>query len=182
MMSWGMAKEDEQQAVGDAAGRDAAAQAFAPGEAPPKKSRRLLIVIAAAVLLLAGAGAGAYLFFFGGTKEEEKAEAKAPPPKPSIYFTLPGMIVNMDSGGGRSNFLKVTVSLELDSDADVSRIQKMTPRIVDGMQGFLRTLRPEDVRGANALARMRGELLDRVNRAVAPSEVKDVMLLEALIQ
>ena len=76
----------------------------------------------------------------------------------------------------------MSISLELDSAADVPRIQAVMPRIVDNMQAYLRELRADDLRGSAGLFRLREELLARVNAAAQPAKVNDVLFQEVLVQ
>ena len=56
------------------------------------------------------------------------------------------------------------------------------PRVVDNFQIYLRELRIEDLRGSGGVYRLREELLARVNAAVAPVKVTDVLFKEMLVQ
>ncbi len=62
------------------------------------------------------------------------------------------------------------------------RISAVMPRIVDNFQIYLRELRIEDLRGSDGIYRLREELLARVNAAVAPVKVTDVLFKEMLVQ
>jgi flagellar FliL protein len=174
-----VAKENEAQEAPAAGGGGGA-----PAEPKRRVSRRLLLfVILPLVLLLAG-GAGYYFFFFKKAQDEAaKAEKPPPPPKTYVFYNLPGFVVNLPSStAGRTSFLKVTISLELDSPADVPKVQSVMPRIVDHVQSYLRELRPEDVKGTAGISRMRQEMLNRVAAAAPGAKVDDVLLQELLLQ
>jgi flagellar protein FliL len=150
--------------------------------------RRGLIIVAAAGLLLIG-GTGGVLYFTGlagkllGTNKVETAEAAAAlPPKPSVFLDLQDLLVNLNSTGRKASFLKISVSLELEDQADTARIQAVMPRIIDNFQVYLRELRVEDLRGSGGIYRLREELLARVNAAASPVKVKDVLFKEMLVQ
>jgi len=163
----------------------------AEGEAPSGKGgkKKLIMIAGGAVGLLLVAAAG--LYFTGmldslmGKKhaaEAAKAEAAAPP-KPLVFFDLPDFLVNLNSGGARkASFLKLSVSLELEKQEDTARLQAVMPRIVDNFQIYLRELRVDDLRGSGGIYRLREELLARVNAAVAPVKVNDVLFKEMLVQ
>ena len=53
---------------------------------------------------------------------------------------------------------------------------------MDNFQVYLRELRVEDLRGSAGVQRLREELLMRVNAAVHPIEVRDVLFKEMLVQ
>ena len=56
------------------------------------------------------------------------------------------------------------------------------PRVVDNFQVYLRELRLEDLGGSAGLFRLKEELLFRVNRAVDPVQVTDILFREMLVQ
>jgi flagellar protein FliL len=158
------------------------------GEGRKSGKKRLILFIALPVLLLAGTAAG--LYFSGvaqvllGTKKEEtaKAEAPPPPPKEAVFYDLPDMLVNLNTGGKKSNFLKISVGLQLESKEDQAKVQQVQARVVDTFQSYLRELRLDDLRGSAGLYRLREELLLRVNAAVSPTKVDDVLFRELLVQ
>ena len=152
--------------------------------------RKLILFVAAPVLLLLAVGAGLYLMGFFGShaaateaangKEAEKGKDKEG--KPPAFFEVPEMLVNINSGGKRTGFLKISISLELDDPASLPQVQALLPRIRDNFQTYLRELRVEDLKGSAGLYRLREELLLRVNAAVAPAKVNDVLFNEMLVQ
>jgi flagellar FliL protein len=163
---------------------DAADAAPAEGAAAGGGGKKKLIIIAAAglvVLLLLGGAAGAYFMgFFGGGKKVEEVKP-AEPPK-TTYLPLPDLLVNLSSAGRRNNFIKLKITLELAKPEDEGRVKAMQPRIVDNFQTYLRDLRVEDLQGAQGLMRLREELLLRINAAVAPAKVTDILFQEMLVQ
>jgi flagellar FliL protein len=72
--------------------------------------------------------------------------------------------------------------LELTNTADINRVELVKTRIVDNFQVYLRELRLEDLQGAAGMYRLREELLTRVNAAVRPAQVKDVLFKEMIVQ
>jgi len=74
------------------------------------------------------------------------------------------------------------VQLELANQADLAAVEAVMPRVVDQFQTYLRELRVRDLRGSAGIYRLQMEVLTRVNAAVAPVEVKDVLFQEILIQ
>jgi flagellar protein FliL len=147
-----------------------------------KLDRKKLIIFGAAGLVALLLAVGAYAYFTGtigrlmGHKTQE-----APPPKPLVFFDLPDFLVNLNAGAKKSNFLKLTVSLQIEKQEDAPRIQAVLPRIIDNCQIFLRELRIEDLRGSGGIYRLREELLARVN-AASPVKVADVLFKEMLVQ
>jgi flagellar protein FliL len=152
--------------------------------APRSGRKKLIIFIAAPVLALLLIGAGLYFTgmlsrFMGGAKAEAQEEKV---PKESVFFDLPDILVNLNGSGKKASFLKMSVSLELDSAADLPKLQAVLPRIIDNFQVYLRELRVEDLKGSGGMYRLREELLLRVNAAVAPAKINDVLFKEMLVQ
>lgn len=148
-----------------------------------KLDRKKLILFGAPGLLIILLGAGAYFYFHGALDGllGRKTEIAAPPPKALVFFDLPDFLVNLNSSARKSNFLKLTVSLQIDKPEDQVRLQAVLPRIIDNCQIFLRELRVEDLRGSDGIYRLREELLRRIN-AVSPVPVEDVLFKEMLVQ
>jgi flagellar FliL protein len=92
------------------------------------------------------------------------------------------MLVNLNSTGRKASFLKLSVSLEVGSDADRAALTQLQPRVIDNFQVYLRELRIEDLRGSAGLQRLREELLMRVNAATYPTVVRDVLFKQMLVQ
>jgi flagellar FliL protein len=184
------AKDAKKEAKDDKPDDAAASEGEAEGgEAPKTKKlagKTLVLFVAAPLLFLAGAGGTAYfLGLFGGGKHDEHAEAEEAskkPPKPAVFYNLPELLVNLNAQGRRGNFLKISLSLELDDAADIPRVEAVLPRIVDAFQSYLRELRPEDLRGSSGMYRLREELLARVNASANPAKVNDVLFKEMLVQ
>lgn len=148
---------------------------------------KLLLMIGLPVLLLAGVGGGLYatgavdkaLAMVTGSAGEG---AKSASVKPSVYYDLPVMLVNLNSSGRQTNFLKIHVSLEVASKKDIEHLKAVQPRIIDNFQVYLRELRIDDLSGSAGLQRLREELLLRVQAAAGQAEVRDVLFKEMLVQ
>ncbi len=161
------------------------------GEGSPEKQggkKKLLLFIALALLLVVGGAAAAY--FTGLLQplialvegEDEAAVEETTAPAQVVFYDLPEILVNLNTGGRKSRFLKIRVSLELENAEDVERIETVMPRIIDNFQVYLRELRVEDLKGSAGMYRLREELLTRVTLAAAPSRVNDVLFKEMLVQ
>ena len=144
----------------------------------------LFVILPALVLLLGGAGAAFVFGLFGGGAADQAAvkEEKAPAPKQTVFYDLPEMLVNLNAKARRPTFLKIRVSLEVNSMDDVSKLSPLGPKITDNFQVYLRELRAEDLRGSAGMARLREELLRRVTIAAKPIEIHDVLFREMLVQ
>ncbi len=195
--------------MSDAPSKDVAAtdDAITPIDDGGKGGKKKLLLIIAPILLLVGGGAG--LYFSGmldkmlGKSTEHAAEGEAGKEGDHAakegekegeggeghggaevsFLKIPDMIVNLNTAeGGPPRYLRLSVQLELANAADMAAVEKVLPRVVDQFQTYLRELRVQDLRGSKGMYRLQMELLSRVNAAAAPTQVKDVLFQEILIQ
>lgn len=157
------------------------------GARPPGSKKKLLLIIGLALLVVVGGSAGAYFsglldpviaLLMGDPKKNEEVAAL----KGAVFYDLPELLVNLNTGSRKPTFLKIRISLELEDEKDIQAVQTMMPRIIDNFQVYLRELRVEDLKGSAGMYRLREELLTRVSTASAPSKVNDVLFREMLVQ
>ena len=175
------------------------------------KTLVLFIVLPALLLLGAGGGAAFFLLKPGAAqhadagdhakgkakknhgkgkeKGGEHGSAKADPNAPVVtegdgvyYVKLPQMLINFSTDDGRPAFLKLKLTLEAPDEDVAYAVEPELPRIMDQFQGFLRELRMDDISGSAGTARLRLELLRRVNLAIAPAQMNAVLIEEMLVQ
>lgn len=165
---------------------DAESDELESESAKPKFSgKKIVLFFVLPAIVLAAVGGGLMMSGILGGEEDKAvahAEQAALPPVEAVFFDLPEMLVNLNTTGRRPVFLKMKVSLELMDEGDVSRLKSLSPRIIDNFQVYLRELRIEDLRGSAGIYRLREELLARVNAAVRPAKIKDVLFKEMLVQ
>ncbi|MGZ3402519.1 MAG: flagellar basal body-associated FliL family protein [Phenylobacterium sp.] len=175
--------------------------------AKPKKKLPLMMLIAgaAAMVLVLGGGGGAAYFFLLKPKPEAAAgkDGKKKPaakkkgdkdkkddktaavvkegPDGVLFYTIPDVVVNMQTADGKPTFLKLKLTLELPDQATVDDLEPNMPRLQDMFQTFLRELRPEDLSGSQGSYQLRMEILRRVNLVIAPSKANAVLIEEMLI-
>ena len=165
-----------------------------------KGKGKLLIILAGAVVLLGGGGAAAYfLGFFGGSAAQHAApeHASAPaakeggakgkageggPAEDVTFVELPDMLVNLQAESSRPRYLRLRVAVEVEDDKAAAAVKALTPRVLDSFQMFLRSLTVDDVQGSAGMERLKEEMLARVNIAVEPGRIRDVLFKEILVQ
>lgn len=161
---------------------------FDDGETPQKKFSGKKVILFVILPLLLLIGGGAFLYFsdiLGGGAEEVAAEEMAAEMKkeePIYYDNIPPILVNLQSEGRRSQFLKIKVVLQVGADKDIVTLQEVMPRVLDNFQVYLRELRMQDLQGSAGMYRLRQELLMRVTAAAYPAEIRDVLFQEILLQ
>jgi flagellar FliL protein len=162
-------------------------------------AKKLVLFVVVPLFLLAGTGAG--LYFTGtldkflekdATAEGEHAAADAHGKvikdehgkiiSGAAFLEIPNMLVNLSTPDEQPRYLRLKVQLELANQGDLAAVQAVMPRVVDQFQTYLRELRIKDLRGSAGIYRLQMELLSRVNAAAYPTEVKDVLFQEILIQ
>ena len=185
-----MADDDdlENEEVGGA-DEDADGEEGGSSEGASKSKKKLIIIVAVLLLVVGGAAAA----FFTGLLEplismitgKDSSSAVASGEAPDgigLFHDLPEVLVNLNTAGRKSQFLKMKVSLEVASEQDKLIIDAVKDRVMDNFQVYLRELRIEDLQGSAGMYRLREELLRRVRAATAPAQVKDVLFKEMLVQ
>ena len=114
----------------------------------------------------------------GGKAEGSKSEAASGSP----FMDLPDIVANLNGGPRRTVFVKLKTKLELARPEDQAILQAAMPRVLDLFQGYLREMRPEELRGTAGTYRLREELLARTNLAAPPARVVAVLFTEMLVQ
>jgi flagellar FliL protein len=98
-----------------------------------------------------------------------------------VFYTMPDIVVNMQTPDGKPTFLKLKLTLELPDHNTADALDADGPRLQDVFQTFLRELRPEDLAGSEGTLQLRTELKRRVDLVIAPSKVNAVLIEEMLI-
>ena len=162
---------------------------LAEGLEQKKTSGKRIIIIAAVVVVALVLGAGGYFFFMSGDDEhandlaQGEADSKLIEEQATelLFLELEPMLVNLDTAGGKPKYLKLTISLEVDKQTSLDELNIKMPRIIDQFQSYLRQLRIEDLNGSAGMFRLKEELLIKVNEAVYPTRVNDVLFKEMLV-
>ena len=156
--------------------------------------KKKLIIIVAVVLLLAGIGAGVFFSGILGGDEpaseevaaeegpEGEATAAAEESDVPVYYEMPEFLVNLNTGGSKVSFLKMSITLEVSNQEGIATIEANLPRIQDSFNTYLREVRASDLSGSAGMYRLREELLARVNKAVSPAKVNNILFKDFLVQ
>ncbi|MEQ1789892.1 MAG: flagellar basal body-associated FliL family protein [Rickettsiales bacterium] len=156
------------------------------GAASSKKSKKKKIIIIAILLLLIGGGVGGYMMFSGKTEHIEKeavdVDEHGNPINKAVYYTMPQFLVNLNTSTKSQVFLKATVVLEVAKETDIPFIESNLPRLVDGINTYLRELRSSDLAGSAGIQRLREEILLRVNKSIEPVQINEVLFKEIIVQ
>ena len=172
------------------------------GGGKKKLPLKLIIIGAVGALVVLGGGGTAAFFFLKPPPGAAQAHKPAKPHKPEkpeggkpdpnapqvkdgpdgvVFYTLPDIVVNMQTADGKPTFLKLKLTFELPDHETADSLEPQMPRLQDMFQTFLRELRPEDLSGSQGSYQLRMEIQRRVNLVVAPSKVNAVLIEEMLI-
>src|SRR4051812_23085670 len=167
----------------------AAVEEAPASEAPKRKKfsgKKLVLFILLPVLLLGGGGAAAYFLLLKKEPAAEEAAAAAEAPaadEPQVYVSLEKPLqVNLVGTGKRLPYLNLDLWLAVKTEEDAKKLEGVMPKVIDQFQVYLRSLRIDDLQGADGVQRMRDELLMRAKAAAKPVEVEDVLIKSMLAQ
>lgn len=149
--------------------------------APAKKSKMPLIL--GLVLAIAGGGGGFFAVSSGMIGASKGDESQAEDEKvivedmPAIAFVpLDPMIVSLPSGGV-STHLRFSAQLEVNPE-HVAEVETLKPRIVDVLNGYLRAVEIAELSDPAVLVKLRGQMLRRVQVVVGDGRVRDLLIME----
>ena len=167
----------------------AAVEEAPASEAPKKKKfsgKKLVLFILLPVLLLGGGGAAAYFLLLKKDPAVEEPAAAAEEhaaDEPQVYVSLEKPLqVNLTGTGKRMPYLNLDLWLAVKTEEDAKHLEAVMPKVIDQFQVYLRSLRIDDLQGADGVQRMRDELLMRAKAAAKPIEVEDVLIKSMLAQ
>lgn len=164
---------------------DEAAEPSANEDKPQKKSKLLLfIILGVVILLMAGGAFFAYTKFFAPQPGATKIEAELPIDRPDPVgeiVSLEPFVVNLADPKGK-RYLKLKLSLELETLEAAERIPKIAPKLRDIVIMMLTSLAFEEVMTPEGKLRIRDELIERFNRAARPDKIKNIYFSEFVVQ
>lgn len=151
-------------------------------EDAPKSSKMPLIL--GLVLMLIGGGGGFYAtwsgLLFGGESEEPKVEASREDKAPAVQFVpLDPITVSLPQGSAQSH-LRFRAELEVTREY-ASDVEAVLPRVIDVLNGYLRAIEANDITNPSALTRLRAQMLRRVQLVTGPEQVKDLLIMEFVL-
>lgn len=167
----------------------------------PKKKSKLPLILG--VVLAAVGGGGGFFAVSSGMilappppEESEMAEgeeiepttaeaaaaaalAKPADDGPVAFVALDPLLIAL-APAGASKVLRFTAQLEVTPDTQ-AEVEAMLPRIVDVLNSYLRAVALSDLQDPTALARLRGQMLRRVQVVAGPNMVRDLLIMEFVV-
>ena len=152
-----------------------------PDEAPKKRSKKPLLIGLVLALVLGGAGFYATWsgLILGGGAEEDHAEAVPGPLSGVAFVPLETMVISLGPTSG-SEHLRFTAQVEV-VDSAVADVTLLTPRILDVLNSYLRAVDVSEIENPAAMAKLRSQMLRRIQIVTGEGRVRDLLITEFVL-
>ena len=159
------------------------AETAKPQDAAPKGSKLpLLAGLGLAVALGAGGFLATYADLLGlapSTSEARSAPIRSNAAADQAYLPLETLLISL-SGRSEARHLRFTAQLEVPAE-HLAEVTRMSPRILDVLNIYLRALAAHEIEEPAALLRLRGQMLRRVQIVTGPGMVNDLLVTEFVL-
>jgi flagellar FliL protein len=175
-------KPDEDLEEGEAGEEGEEGEELTDGLEKKRFSGKIIVIAAVVAVVVIG---GLVAFLMSGSDEDHDLEGEGEGEHSQanvVFYDLPEMLVNMNTGTRQASYLKIQVALELNDPLVIDQLDQLSPRIIDIFQVYLRELRLEDLDGSAGMFRLKEELLKRANASVAPIHINDILFREMIVQ
>jgi flagellar protein FliL len=167
----------------------------AGGTAPGKRKRGRLLIVALPLALLGG-GAAFFAVFSGlvppaflgsgetasGTAGGDGAaplEREAGAARSPGFVAMAPLVISLGPEA-RARHLKIALAIEVDPER-AAEVEAIRPRIADVLNTFLRAVDAGVLERPRSMARLRAQMLRRVQLVTAPGAVRDVLIEEFVL-
>jgi flagellar FliL protein len=154
-------------------------------DAPPKKKSKVPLLIGL-VLALALGGGGFYAVSAGlilapaDAHAEADADMAMDSPLPDVAFIpIQPLIINLGRDGANTH-LRFQAQLEVPK-ASAAEVEAVLPRVVDVLNSYLRAVGPAELENPAALVRLRAQMLRRVQVVTGGGRVRDLLIMEFVL-
>ncbi len=110
------------------------------------------------------------------------AAAPAPaaaPGRDAAFVPVPPVIVTLGPGS-RHRHLRFVAQLEV-APAEAAAVERLMPRVLDVLNGYLRAVEPAELEQTGALFRLRAQMLRRIRTVVGEGRVHDLLVTEFVL-
>lgn len=150
-------------------------------EPPVRRSKKP--VFAGMVLAMLLGGGGFYATWSGmilSSGDHAAPHSAVPGPLGSIAFVpLETMVVSLGPGSG-SRYLRFTAQIEA-VDTAAKDVATLAPRIMDVLNSYLRAIDPAAIEDPQAMARLRAQMLRRIQIVTGEGRVRDLLITEFVL-
>lgn len=165
---------------------DSAENTDATDQSGSKKGSKLPLILGV-VLALLGGGGGFFAVqagLIGGSQDEAEVDledkADEAEAMPSLAFVpLETLVINLPQTA-QAKHLLFTAQLEVEPRY-TQEVTDLLPRVVDVLNGYLRAVDLSELEDPTALIRLRAQMLRRVQVVVGEGRVKDILIMEFVL-
>lgn len=154
---------------------------MATAEVPVQKRSRLPLIAGVVLALLFGGG-GFYAAWSGLILAPGTAVGKADTPSPLAgiaFVPLDTIVVSLGPAAG-SKHLRFTAQIEV-ADSAVADVTLLAPRILDVLNSYLRAIETATIEDPQAMAKLRAQMLRRVQVVTGEGRVRDLLITEFVL-
>ncbi|WP_431297591.1 flagellar basal body-associated FliL family protein [Tabrizicola sp. BL-A-41-H6] len=147
----------------------------------PKPRRKLGLLIGVLSAVVLGA-AGFYATWSGlilGQSEAHSEEAVPQPLKGIAFVPLETMVVSLGPDA-TSSHLRFSAQVEV-VDSAVADVTLLSPRILDVLNSYLRAIDASAIEDPSAMARLRAQMLRRIQIVTGEGRVRDLLITEFVL-
>lgn len=151
-------------------------------EAPRKRSKKPLLIGLVLALLLGGGGFYATYsgLLLGGGQEHAAEDDHGPSPLQGVAFVpLETIVVSLAPDSGSAH-LRFTAQLEV-VDTAAADVTTLSPRILDVINSYLRAIDTASIEDPQAMARLRAQMLRRIQVVTGEGRVRDLLITEFVL-
>jgi len=156
----------------------------------PKPRKRGLMPLLLGLVLAAGGGAGGYWTVTSGPLAPPAADAgadagsvaaQAPamPPAGVAFVPLETLVISLGPEE-TARHLMFTAELEVDP-AHVQEVTRLSPRVLDVLNGYLRVISVAELSDPVSLARLRAQMLRRIQVVTGAGRVHDLLVTQFVV-
>jgi len=164
-------------------------EAEVDAEEVPKKKSKLPMILGLVLALVLGGG-GFFAVYSGmilapeamaGTQEDAEQDPDMEMlPLPKIAFVpIPPLVINLGSGSSNRH-LKFYAQIEVVPEAE-TEVTNLLPRITDVLNGYLRAVDIKDLEEPSALIMIRSQMLRRIQIVTGEGRVRDLLIMEFVL-
>lgn len=157
----------------------AMADATVAGAPKVRSKKPLLFGVVLAILL---GGAGFYAAFSGmilGAAEEDHKDTAPGPLKGIAFVPLDTMVISLGKGSG-SRHLRFSAQVEV-VDTAAADVALLAPRILDVLNSYLRAIDTASIEDPGAMAKLRAQMLRRIQIVTGEGRVRDLLITEFVL-
>lgn len=151
-------------------------------EEKPLKKRGLMPILIGMAGALALGGGGFYAVYSGlilGGQDKAIEDVKANPKTLPTYLAIEQLTLSLAEPGGAEH-LRLSAHVEI-ADGRLDEAEAYRPRFLSVINTYLRAVEPDDLREANALIRLRAQILRRLQMVAGADLVDDFLITEFIL-